>query len=95
MSNAPTEIDLLRRVASAARWAIDSNRDDVVGRDGRARVGLNWIMANGALAKALGELAAHYDVSALHDAERDNAARVQTSLDALKTVKKAAKAASI
>lgn len=89
MDNAPTEIELLRRVASAARWSVDSNRDDVVGLDGRANVGLNWIMANGALAKALKELAQHYDIVALHDAERENAASIQEYLDALKTVKRA------
>jgi hypothetical protein len=77
MDNSPTELDLLRRVASAARWAIDSNRDDAVGRDGRARVGLNWIKANGALNAALKELAAHYAVPALHDAEREEAATIQ------------------
>lgn len=90
MDNAPTELDLLRRVASAARWAIDSNKDDVVGRDGRARVGLNWTMANGALATALKELAQHYTLADLHDAERENAKSIQASLDALKTVKRAA-----
>ena len=88
MDNVPTEMDLLRCVASAARWAIDSNRDDPVGRDGRARVGLNWIMANGALANALTELARHYEVMAMHDAERKAAANTQASLDALKTVKR-------
>lgn len=88
MGNAPTEVELLRRVASAARWAIDSNSDDIVGRDGRARVGLNWTMANGALATALAELAHHYNVRGLHDAERENAASIQASLDALTTVKR-------
>ena len=76
MKNAPTELALLRRVASAASWAIASNGDDPVGRDGRARVGMNWIFANGRLNQALKALAEHYPIVDHHAAEREQAAEM-------------------
>lgn len=78
--NPPTETELLRRVASAAAWAIQSNRDDPVGRDGRARVGLNRIAANGALNRALKELREHYELSDVHETERGEAQEMETTL---------------
>ena len=77
MSNAPSELELLRCVASAAAWAIQSNGDDPVGRDGRAAVGFNWVAANGALNKALRALAEHYPLVNLHIAERAEAEEMQ------------------
>ena len=64
--NKSSEVDLLRRVASAAEWVIRSNGDDPVGRDGRARVGINWVMANGELNKALRSLREQYGIEDHH-----------------------------
>lgn len=78
--NRPTELELLRRVASAVVWAIESNRDDVVGRDGRARVGMNWVAANGALNGALRDLREHYPPADMHEAGRAEAASIEAML---------------
>ncbi len=78
--NVPTEIELLRRVASAGRWAIDANGDDVVGKDGRSRVGLNWVMANGALNQALKDLQEHFAVSDCFDDRRKEAADMEAMM---------------
>lgn len=74
MSNVPTEIDLLRKVASAAQWAIEANGDHVIGQDGRVRVGINEVMAHSALNRALGDLREHYSIDVnLHLTERSTA----------------------
>ncbi len=78
--NAPSELELLRRVAAAAVWVIESNGDDVVGRDGRGRFGINAIMANGQLASALKDLQFHYEVENSFAEERENAARLAAKL---------------
>jgi len=87
--NRPSEIDLLRTVASAARWAIDANGDDPVGRDGRAHVGLNWTMANGALNRALTALAEHYEIVGHHAADREQAAAIEADIKSVRVVSKA------
>lgn len=79
-SNVPTEIDLLRRIASAAIWAIESNGDDVVGRDGRTRVGVNWVSANGELARTLEDLRLHYGIENRHAEERERAAALEAQM---------------
>lgn len=84
MTNVPTELELLREVASAAAWAIASNGDDPVGRDGRARVGLNWVAANGTLNRALQKLREHYALPDLHAAARAEMIALQ---ELMKTVK--------
>lgn len=83
MSNEPTELDLLRRVASAAQWALASNGDDPVGRDGRKRIGINYVSAYGALNRALRELSEMHPVDDLHDAERKSAADHEAALKAM------------
>ena len=90
--NRSSEIDLLRRVASAARWAIDSNGDDRVGRDGRARVGLNWISANIELNRAIKALAEHYPIAEQFEKERLAAGDLVTSAQS-RSVAKHARAA--
>lgn len=78
--NKRSEVDLLKDVASAARWAIDSNGDDPVRRDGRARVGVNWVMANSALARALNALAEQYGLDDRHGDGRQQAREMHESL---------------
>lgn len=80
MANAPKEIELLRRVAAAARWAIDANGDDAVGNDGRSRVGVNWIMAQGELAGALTALQEHYEIPNTFAEARQQAASIEQTL---------------
>jgi hypothetical protein len=80
VDNKRSEVELLKDVASAARWAIDSNGDDPVKRDGRARVGINWVMANGALAVALNALAEHYGLDDRHGESRQQAQEMQEAL---------------
>lgn len=83
MRNTPTELELLRRVASAAEWAIETNGDHVVGRDGRSRVGINEVLAHGALNKALGELRERYGIDGrLHIAEREEARGLMLQMQA-------------
>lgn len=84
MKNAPTELELLREVASAASWAISSNGDDPVGRDGRARVGLNWVAANGTLNGALKKLRAHYELQDRHAAQREEIAILEEQMRSVK-----------
>lgn len=76
----PSEIELLRSIASAARWVIDANGDDAVGRDGRARVGINWVMAAGELNEALQTYAQHFEMPTCHQAARAKAAEMDTLL---------------
>lgn len=87
MKNAPTELELLRAVASAAHWAIASNADDVVGRDGRSRVGLNWVAANGALNKALHALREHHGIVDLHSEQRAEVAELEQAMRPKKRAK--------
>ena len=88
MANAPTEMELLREIASAAAWAISSNGDDPVGRDGRARVGLNWVAANGTLNKALKSLREHYELRDFHASQREE---IRALEEQMKSVKKPSK----
>lgn len=78
--NKPSELELLRRVASAAEWVIKSNGEDVVGRDGRARVGLLWTIANGQLNGELRRLRELYGIEDQHAAERADAESLKASL---------------
>ena len=72
LPNIPSQAELLRRVAAAAAWAIRSNRDDPVGRDGRCRVGVNWVKANATLNEALRDLHLHYPEFADDDQFNDD-----------------------
>jgi hypothetical protein len=87
-TNIPSELELLRRVASAAAWAIQANGDDPVGRDGRSRVGLNWVMANGELNGALKALAEHFAVGDFHADERAKAAEIEEQLRSVGSAKR-------
>lgn len=78
--NKPSELDLLRHVASAAEWVIESNGDDPVGRDGRSPVGINWISANGALNKALADLRELYGIENRHLTEREHARGIEFTM---------------
>lgn len=62
MAGEQAELDLLRRVALAAEWAIRSNADHPVDEDGRAVIGVNHVASNAALAKALADYRAAFQL---------------------------------
>ena len=82
--NAPTELELLREIASAAAWAIASNGDDAVGRDGRVRVGINWVAANGTLNRALTKLREHYELRDFHAVQREEMTALEAQMRSAK-----------